>query len=74
MEELTIRISAQVWRVDSLIFGLTMLASVFFYLWSSDAFASKQETTLQDLASKTGGGQSGKKEPGCSPPRFSHHA
>jgi phospholipid/cholesterol/gamma-HCH transport system substrate-binding protein len=41
MEGLTIRISGQVLRVAALIFAVIVLASVFFYFWSSNVFASK---------------------------------
>lgn len=41
MEELIIRISRPVLRVSSLMFGVVLLASAFFYFWSSGRFSSK---------------------------------
>src|SRR5271154_4655977 len=41
MEEVTIRISRQALRVGGLVFGVIILASAFFYFWSSSGFASK---------------------------------
>jgi hypothetical protein len=55
MEELTNRISVQVWRVDSLIFGVIMLASVFFFLCSSDAVPSNQRIGSSNLSGRSEG-------------------
>jgi len=53
MEELIIRISRPVLRVGSLMFGVVLLASAFFYFWSADRFPSKYtlHAYIPDVAS-----------------------